>query len=91
MNNEKLILETLSKMIKFERDGVLQDLWDQMIKIDEALAPKEDIPYEDSLEEGCGEQASFLFRCGEIDDMGKRVLCNKCQDSFAKSSSEVKK
>lgn len=38
MNKEmELILETLSAQIQFERDGILQDLWNKKLEIDDAL------------------------------------------------------
>ena len=33
----RLILETLSTLISFERDGVLQNIWDKKIEIDKLL------------------------------------------------------
>ena len=82
MNNEKLILEALYLLLEeIESEKIEKTTLKNRIR--EALNPKEDVPYEDSLGYG-------LSKCCKAPILIEGNICTKCEKpvKFAKSSKE---
>ena len=102
MNNEKQILKNqatiLTALVDFKENDLetIKSIRERVEETKEVLFPKEEVPYEKSLEEGCGEDTEFYhgglagepkvyWKCGEM-MTSKIAFCKKCQSKFAKSS-----
>ncbi len=89
LKNQVTILMALAD-IKEVDINTIKSIKERLIATKEVLFPKEDVPYENSLKEGCGKGFSFKVddefherRCGSR-LKGKITLCPECE--FAKSS-----
>lgn len=79
MNNEKLILRALANIQHNQlQSGTFKEFRNNITAIEEALNPKEDAPYEKSIQEGCG-----CKHCRETGCIAKN--CYMCE-KFVKSS-----
>lgn len=98
MNNEKLILEALRNIQhnQLQDYKMIMELKTNIKELDEALNPKEDVPYEKSIE--------LCERCFHVESQHNANGCVSCRthhhhaypdgrecNEFVKSSSEEKK
>ena len=91
MSHEKLILEALDYLVRQETITYQLDSHNYKngeeihLKLMEALNPKEDVPYSESLEEGCGTFLQGTTSCGDFYiKTGKKEFCDDCKKKFAK-------